>query len=210
MKDIEVKKSTFVAALISITNSEHNVPRPKLPWGKGSCDYWAISWLYQVSSIDFERTLFTCLHDIGPISLVYVHTWMTYHYFIGLSNFKTVDSAQPRNCTIVARPFSSWEVGSGHETTVNVTLCVWPLSLTLQARTSTSSCRRSPSFQNASTWTLLAIMAATSGNKSDQFMVMGLKLWLKSNTFLGLLVDFSTLTSKTTVILCTSCCASSE
>jgi len=33
------------------------------------------------------------------------------YYFIGLSKIKTVDSAQPRNCSIVTRPFSSWEGG---------------------------------------------------------------------------------------------------
>ena len=31
------------------------------------------------------------------ISLAYVHAWMKWHYFIGLSKIKTVDSAQPRN-----------------------------------------------------------------------------------------------------------------
>jgi len=30
-----------------------------------------MSWLCQVSSIDFEQTLITCLDDIGPISLAY-------------------------------------------------------------------------------------------------------------------------------------------
>jgi len=29
---------------------------------------------------------------------------MTWHYFIGLSKIKTVDSAQPRNRSIVTRP----------------------------------------------------------------------------------------------------------
>ena len=46
---------------------------------------------------------------------------MTWHYFVGLSKIKTVDSAQPRNCSIVTRPFSPHErgrerVGSGHQT----------------------------------------------------------------------------------------------
>jgi len=36
---------------------------------------------------------------------------MTWHYFIGLFRIKTVDSAQPRNRSIVTRPFSSWEGG---------------------------------------------------------------------------------------------------
>jgi len=38
-----------------------------------------------------------------------VHAWMMWHYFIGFSKIKTVDSAQPRNHSIVTRPFSSWE-----------------------------------------------------------------------------------------------------
>ena len=86
-------------------------PDPVLSWRKGSGDYWAISWLCRLSSIDFEGTLITCLHDARPISLVYVHTWMTWHYFIGLSKIKTVDPAQPRNHSTVTRPFSSWEGG---------------------------------------------------------------------------------------------------
>ena len=32
--------------------------------------------------------------------------YMTWHYFIGLSKNDTVDSAQPRNLSIVTRPFS--------------------------------------------------------------------------------------------------------
>ena len=76
-------------------------PDPALSRGKGSGDYWAISWLCRLSSIDFERTLSTCLHDVRPISLVHAHAWMTWHYFIGLSKIKTVDSAQPRNRSIV-------------------------------------------------------------------------------------------------------------
>ena len=46
------------------------LPRPLLSRGKWSGDYWAISWLYWLSSIDFEWTLITCLHDVRPISLV--------------------------------------------------------------------------------------------------------------------------------------------
>ena len=86
-------------------------PDPALSRGKGSGDYRAISWLCRLSSIDFEQTLITCLHDVRPISLVHADAWMTWHYFIGLSNIKTVDSAQPRNRSIVTRPFSSWEGG---------------------------------------------------------------------------------------------------
>jgi len=52
------------------------------------------------TSIDY--TLARC----KPISLVYVNTWMTFN---GLSTIITADSAQPRNCSIVTRPFSSWE-----------------------------------------------------------------------------------------------------
>jgi len=92
------------------------VPRPAFSQGKGFGNYWAISWLCWLSSIDFESTLITCLHDVRPISLVYAHAWMTWHYFIGLSRIKTVDSAQQRNRSIVIRPFSSWEVGSGYKT----------------------------------------------------------------------------------------------
>jgi len=40
------------------------------------------------------------MHDVGLISCSYVHTWMLWHYFIGLSKIKSVDSAQPRNCSI--------------------------------------------------------------------------------------------------------------
>ena len=36
---------------------------------------------------------------------------MTWCYFIGLFSIKTVDSAQPRNCSVVTRPLSSWEGG---------------------------------------------------------------------------------------------------
>ena len=58
---------------------------PSLSQGKGSGDYWAISWMCWVSSIDFERPLIASFHDVGPISLVNAHTWMTWQYFIGLS-----------------------------------------------------------------------------------------------------------------------------
>ena len=62
--------------------------------GKGSGDYWVISWLCQVSSIDFDWTLITCLHAIGPISLIDMNDWMMWHYFTGLSKIKTAVSAQ--------------------------------------------------------------------------------------------------------------------
>ena len=64
--------------------------------GKGSGDYWVISWLCRVSSIDFDQALITCLHAIGPISLIYVNDWMMRHYFTGLSKIKTAVSAQPK------------------------------------------------------------------------------------------------------------------
>ena len=38
---------------------------------------------------------------------------VTWRYFIGLSKIKTVDSAQPRNRSIVTRPFSSWDWEGG-------------------------------------------------------------------------------------------------
>ena len=39
------------------------------------------------------------------------HGCMTWRYFIGLFSIKTADSAQPRNCSMVTRPFSLWEGG---------------------------------------------------------------------------------------------------
>jgi len=51
--------------------------------------------------------------DVGPISLAYAHSWMTWHYFIGLSRIKTVDSAQPRNHSVVTRPFAHERWGLG-------------------------------------------------------------------------------------------------
>jgi len=66
--------------------------------------------LCQLSNIDFEQKLITCLYDIRLVSLVYAHAWI-WHYFIGLSKIKTVDSAQPRNRSIATRPFSLWEGG---------------------------------------------------------------------------------------------------
>jgi len=86
---------------------------PYLPTEKGSGDNWTIPW---GSSIDFKRTLFTCLHDVGPISFAYAHAWMTWHYFIGCPKSKTVALAQSRICSIVTRFLPSWEVGSGHKT----------------------------------------------------------------------------------------------
>ena len=44
-------------------------PNPTLSREKKSGDCWAISWLWRVSCIDFERTLIAWLHDICPISL---------------------------------------------------------------------------------------------------------------------------------------------
>jgi len=78
----------------------HLMPRPHLSREKVSGDNWVISWLRWVSGSDFKQALITCLHDVGPISLAYTHTWMTWHFFIGLSKIKTVDSAQPRNHSI--------------------------------------------------------------------------------------------------------------
>jgi len=65
--------------------------------------------------IDFQQPS-TCLLVIGPVSLVHATAWMTWHYFIGLSKIKIVDSAQPRNCSGVTWPFSLWESGSEHKT----------------------------------------------------------------------------------------------
>jgi len=40
-----------------ISGTHSLVPRPHLSWRKGSSDYWGVSWLCQVSSIDFEQAL---------------------------------------------------------------------------------------------------------------------------------------------------------
>jgi len=88
-------------------------PDPALSRGKGSGDYWAISWFCQLSSIDFWTNIDYMLAWRKAISLVYAHAWMTSHYSIGLSKIKTVESAQPRNRSTVTRPFKffSWEGG---------------------------------------------------------------------------------------------------
>ena len=65
---------------------------PTLSRGKRSGDYWVISWLYQVRSIDFEQALITCLHDI---SLVYAHAWCG-TISLACPKLKNVDSTQPR------------------------------------------------------------------------------------------------------------------
>jgi len=66
--------------------------------------------LCRVSSIDVEQSLITCLHRCRTYCNYLVHTWMTWHYFIGLSKIKTVDSAQPKNYSMVT--FFWWEMGS--------------------------------------------------------------------------------------------------
>jgi len=73
--------------------------------GKRSGDNWAISWLCQVSSTDFERTLITCLDDVhvGPIHWLMCTLW--WYGTIPLACPKSVVSEQPRNCSIVTRPF---------------------------------------------------------------------------------------------------------
>jgi len=55
------------------------------------------SLLCWLSSIDFEPTLITCLHDVRSAYFIGLCTWH-YSYFIGLSKIETADSAQPRNC----------------------------------------------------------------------------------------------------------------
>ena len=62
-----------------------------------------------------NKKLIRWLHDERPVSLVYAHAWMMWRCFIGLSKIKTVDSARPRNRSIVTRPFFPCErVWSGH------------------------------------------------------------------------------------------------
>ena len=70
---------------------------------------WVISWLCWVSSIDLNELC--VLGDVGPISLAYTHACMTWHYFIGLSKIKTVDSAQPRNRSD-RFPHERWGLGT--------------------------------------------------------------------------------------------------
>ena len=55
-------------------------PDPALSQGKGSGDYWAISWLCRLSSIDFWMDVNYMLAWLKAISLAYVHAWMTWHY----------------------------------------------------------------------------------------------------------------------------------
>ena len=93
----------------------YSLPRPRPLTRKMVWWPWAISWLCRLSNIDFEQKLIRWLHDERPVSLVYAHAWMMWHCFIGLSKIKTVDSARPRNRSIVTRPFFPCErVWSGH------------------------------------------------------------------------------------------------
>ena len=86
-------------------------PGPTLSRGKGSGDYWAISWLCWVNSLDFGQS-----NEIVPRHpSVRMNQWNR-PYVMQASNqrsFKinTAESAQPRNHSIVTRPFSSWEGG---------------------------------------------------------------------------------------------------
>jgi len=66
--------------LIDATWPVVSCPDPAFSWGKGSGDYWAVAWLCWLSSIDFEGTLFTCLHNVRLISLVYAHAWILFHW----------------------------------------------------------------------------------------------------------------------------------
>jgi len=52
------------ARLLGFEERPVSCPKPVLSRGKGSGDYWTISWLCQPSSIEFERTLIKCLHDV--------------------------------------------------------------------------------------------------------------------------------------------------
>jgi len=59
---------------------------------------WSLSYprCHVSNGIDFEWTLITSL-DVGLSRAYFIWRTHTWHYFIGLSKIKTVDSAQPRN-----------------------------------------------------------------------------------------------------------------
>ena len=89
------------------------VPRPRpLTWRRV---WWLLSDFLVVPTQQywFWTTVDYMLAWCRPISLVYAHTWMMWHYFIGLSKIKTVDSAQPRNRSIVTDPFPCESCGLG-------------------------------------------------------------------------------------------------
>jgi len=96
----------------------------------GSCSTWSCA---QTPPPQEENGLVTIEQSLGcadsavlisnymfawrkAISLVYAHAWMTWHNFNGLSKIKTVDSAQPKNYSIVRDPFPCERVGSGNKT----------------------------------------------------------------------------------------------
>ena len=94
-------------------------PDPTLSRGKGSGDHWAISWLCRVSSLDTEQPNEIVLRHATMCSI----DWPTFRSLVPrphpcrccatqvtwLMDF--ADSAQPRNRSMVTRPFSSWEGG---------------------------------------------------------------------------------------------------
>ena len=92
------------------------VPRPHLSW-EGSHDNFLV--------VPSQQSWFQTSNGIVPHHpSVCVSQWNR-PYVIQACNqcsFKinTADSAQPRNHSIVTRPFSSCEVGSGHETILEV------------------------------------------------------------------------------------------
>jgi len=62
----KLKCNLFWSVILIVTDDSrvlisNIVPRPNLSQGKGSGDYWAISWMCSVSSIDFERSLIASL-----------------------------------------------------------------------------------------------------------------------------------------------------
>ena len=77
------------------------------------------------NSVSFDRRV-----KVGGHIGCYLCT-LGWHYFIGLSKIKTIDSAQPRNHSIVTRPFSSWEGG------------VWPQDYSLSWQSSHTNLRSS-------------------------------------------------------------------
>ena len=83
---------------------------------KGSGDYWVMSWLYRVNSLDFGQADEIVLHHpsicVGQWNRPYIIQACNQSWF----KINTADSAQPRNHSIVTRSFPLWETGSGHKT----------------------------------------------------------------------------------------------
>ena len=61
------------------------------------------------SNREFRISEWLYPYDVAVFYLASVDTCMMLCYSIGLFRIKTADSTQPRKCSIVTRPFSSWE-----------------------------------------------------------------------------------------------------